>query len=82
MTTHSATAPVGLVPGTPGASKSGPISRVLSSIAGFLDSLAASQTAVHRYEYLARLTDAELAVHGLKREDISRHVFEQAFERR
>lgn len=82
MTTHSATAPVGVVSGTPGARKPGLIGRILSSIAGFLDSLAASQTAVHRYEYLVGLSDAQLAVHGLKREDISRHVFEQAFERR
>ncbi|MDH3580147.1 MAG: hypothetical protein OEM91_05925 [Hyphomicrobiales bacterium] len=82
MASHSATAPVGLIPGTPGAHKAGLIARVVSSIAGFLDSLAASQAAVHHYEYLTRLSDGELAVHGLKREDISRHVFEQAFGRR
>ena len=82
MTTHTATASVGLVPSTPGTRGPNLITRVLSAIADFFDSLAASQKAIHRYEYLVRSSDAELAVRGLKREDLSRCIYEQMCNRR
>lgn len=81
MTMHSTTAPVGFVPSTSGSPRPGLIDRALSAIASFFNSLAASQKAAHHYERLAMLSDGELRAYGLKREDIPRHVFEQAFDR-
>lgn len=52
-----------------------PFVRMLSGIAqGFL-SIAESNARVREVEHLNRLSDAELAHRGLRREDIVRHVF-------
>jgi hypothetical protein len=81
MASHSATAPVGLVSGSSRAHKPGFFVRFFSAIGGFFSSLAEAQATAKHYEYLSGLSDAQLAVHGLKREDISRAVFEKSYHR-
>jgi hypothetical protein len=41
----------------------------------FFAGLQDARTQAHRFESLSRLSDAELAAHGLKREDIPQTVF-------
>jgi hypothetical protein len=50
------------------------LAQVLGHLNAFLDGLDDARVLAHRYETLARLSDAELAHRGLKRHDIPRVV--------
>lgn len=52
------------------------------SFAAFFDALATARQAAGSYEYLAHLSDAELAAHGIERQDIPHYVFERYYNRR
>lgn len=86
MAMHSATVNAGIPSVKGGSPRRGVLHAVLAGIGRafgaigfFLESLVASQQASARYERLTRMNEAELAAHGIKREDIPRYVYEQAF---
>lgn len=54
-------------------------SRVLSAIGHMFVAIGESNPRLKRVEALQRLSDAELAEKGLRREDIVRHVFQDLF---
>ena len=47
---------------------------ILTGVADFFTVLSRATIAARECEHLYRLGDSELAVHGLKREDIANHV--------
>ncbi|MBN9887764.1 DUF1127 domain-containing protein [Salipiger abyssi] len=54
-------------------------SRFLSAIGHMFVSIGEANPRLKRVEALQRLSDAELAEKGLRREDIVRHVFQDLF---
>jgi len=52
--------------------------RAADRVLAFLAGLDEARTVAQRFETLARMSDAELAEHGLKREDIPRAAFAHA----
>ncbi|MDU9004551.1 DUF1127 domain-containing protein [Sedimentitalea todarodis] len=56
-----------------------PISRFFSAIGNALVSMSTSNARVRQVEALQRLSDEELKERNLKRSDIVRHVFQDAF---
>lgn len=57
----------------------GRVSQFPSSIGNALVMIGEANSRVRRAEALNAMSDAELAKHGLKREDITRHVFGDLF---
>ena len=54
---------------------------VAQTFVSWFDALAAAQQASRRYEYLTRLSDAELVAFGIKRQDIPHYVIERMHNR-
>lgn len=46
-----------------------------------LTTMVDSYDAINRYEHLRHMSDAELARHGIRREDIPHHLFEELYEK-
>lgn len=51
------------------------LQRIGNGFRALFEGIQDARTLSHRFETLSRLTDAELAARGLKREDIPRAVF-------
>ncbi len=49
--------------------------RIGSGFRALFEGIQDARTLAHRFETLSRLSDAELAAHGLKRQDIPQAVF-------
>ena len=57
------------------------LQRLSQRISDFLDDIGAARAMAERFKSLSRMSDDQLAAHGLKREDIPRAVLE-AFSHR
>lgn len=82
MATRTVSTPIEFTSGRKSAGIRVVIDRFFGGIARFLESLAESQKAAASFDRLVRLSDSELALRGLKREDIARRVFEETYGRR
>jgi hypothetical protein len=51
------------------------LQRLGAIFSAFFSGIQDARVLAHRFESLSRLSDAELAAHGLKREDIPQAVF-------
>jgi len=55
------------------------ISRILAGLGDAIVAIGEANPRLRRVEALQRLSDAELAAKGLRREDIVRHVFHDVY---
>jgi len=49
--------------------------RIGDHVADFIDEIGEARTMAHEYKVLSRMSDEELARHGLKRDEIAQAVF-------